>query len=247
MPELHDLLADEARRHEPTIRPSFDLLENRSRHRRTVRARGLATSAVVLLAIAVTLLVTVPGSHGGKSGLTTPQPKSTAALPLDQVADFPMFGLSFRYPSAWQRYEYSVASSFTTLITYLSTAPLGDPCRTRTDALIECGPPPVSLGTGGATVSFTSSGGPPHPATTPESRLGTMPGELTLIDGKLARVSGAAAEPWCAESGGSRTVTALIVPAQGNDLVINACFAGPDTATSEATFRALLDTIKWHD
>ena len=34
------------------------------------------------------------------------------------------YGLTFTYPASWQPYTYTTPSNFSTIITYLSTAPL---------------------------------------------------------------------------------------------------------------------------
>jgi len=67
-------------------------------------------------------------------------------------------GLVLEYPSGWTRFQYENVSSFSTLIAYLATVPVGDPC-TRTANSMQCGSTPYELSPGTLVVEITATGG----------------------------------------------------------------------------------------
>jgi hypothetical protein len=167
-------------------------------------------------------------------------------LPLDKsAADV---GLSFRYPSAWREYPYHVGFSFTSFRTFLSTATVPVPCVHSAKG-IECtAPPQVDLAPGGVLIWFEYAGRPPHEPEGPDPQLTRIPGSLISVDGHDGRINVTAADPLCARDGGIRSMTLTVVRgngiSDGDPLVVNGCFAGPDTSAAEATMRAMAATIK---
>lgn len=167
------------------------------------------------------------------------------SLALTDAANFELVGLSFRHPATWRPYQFDEASSFTILITFLSTSPLSDPCI-RTATAVTCGPPHVPLGANGVLVTITDGSGP-HAAGVPDAHLSSVPGVFTTIGGHPARVETSASDVQCASTGAVSAIRAVVAratpPSQGDLLTFNACLAGPNPARAAATFRAMLDTV----
>jgi hypothetical protein len=67
-------------------------------------------------------------------------------------------GLVLEYPATWARYQYDVTSSFSALVVYLATVPVGDPC-TRTANSVSCGSAPYALTPGTLVVEILAVGG----------------------------------------------------------------------------------------
>lgn len=66
-------------------------------------------------------------------------------------------GLVLEYPSSWARFDYDVTGSFSTLVTYLATVPVGDPC-TRTADGVSCGRASYELAPGTLVVEIIAAG-----------------------------------------------------------------------------------------
>ncbi len=66
-------------------------------------------------------------------------------------------GLVLEYPSSWARFDYDMTGSYSTLVTYLATVPVGDPC-TRTANSVSCGSAPYELAPGTLVVEIVAAG-----------------------------------------------------------------------------------------
>ena len=88
----------------------------------------------------------------GCGGPAAPSPSATGSTILNTG------GLVLEYPSRWTRFQYENVSSFSTLIGYLATVPVGDPC-TRTPNSMPCGSTPYELAPGTLVVEITATGG----------------------------------------------------------------------------------------
>jgi len=105
---------------------------------RQVRHAGPWAAAVVLLASAC----------GPPS--SSPAPSGSAVLNSG--------GLVLEHPASWTRFHYDMTSSFSNLVAYLATVPVGDPC-TRTANSISCGSAPYQLAPGTLVVEILAVGG----------------------------------------------------------------------------------------
>jgi hypothetical protein len=134
-------------RSEPTARPSTEPVLQSSTEpvlrRRAGPLRTLIAVAVVgalLVALLASTGFAVLLSVGPGDGRTTPptetgtssvSPSATSMAPTSAPARFQEAGLVFDYPASWHVYHYDMFSSFSTLVAYLATVPVRDPC-TRT-------------------------------------------------------------------------------------------------------------------
>lgn len=216
----------------------FDDLHRRVRRQRSLRAM-VALSCAILTAGALiagsTLLMqrqSVPNA-----GVLNRQ----AAIASPSLLIFGGPDVSFHYPSAWHSYQFKVTSSFTRLITYLSTTSLRDPCVSTTlpsgDLRTSCGLPLARLGPGGVLVTWSSWG-------KPYLRLSQQPGYLTRLGERPARVTSGPAGGACAELGGTYTVRASIqsrvMDLHDQLIVVDACLQ--DARTLPAVNRMLAST-----
>ncbi len=249
-PDLHDLLIAEASRQRPKAAPPYASLAGRARARRRTRRATLAVMAATVASAAIALPMILTGSQSGVPSTTTGaigtsasgSPGRSAADPLQST--FTGFGMTFRYPSAWRSQPYQVVSSFSGLITYLSTETLHNPCTTHSvnaGTEVDCGWPIGHLGPNDVLITWNSYGMPGHRLTAPNTTVGGHPATVH---------SGPADDP-CAKIGGMRSVDAAITqnptlaPSGGNDNLIqmSACISGPGTDRAEADVIAMLDSV----
>jgi hypothetical protein len=145
-------------------------------------------------------------------------------------------GISFRYPTAWHvspaawRWRSSVSS----LVTYLSTDELHDPCS-RTPTTVSCSSPVGVLTPRGVLVSWTRNG-------LPRWSLARQPGRATTLGGHPAKVQ--IARPGaCRYLQATETVTAQIaLGPPGSSLQMQACLRGA-SAAGETRVLAMLATL----
>ena len=138
----------------------------------------------------------------------------------------------------WRESRYSMTSSFTHLIVYLSDADLHDPCVTTQSAVGEttrCAPPVAALLGGQVLVSWSNVGFPrpgpeiPHPTT----RIGGQPAEITTKR-----------TPECDALGGEMSITADIARPRGNHYEMIACLRGPNLALNKTLVLRMLDSTR---
>jgi hypothetical protein len=104
--------------------------------------------------ISLAALVAVAGLSS--CGAATAGPSTTT------LASYVNGPLNFTYPSTWRPQPYENVSNFTSVITYLSTDSLHDPCTRSTTAngrLTTCGWPLAHLSAGAVLVSWTEGNG----------------------------------------------------------------------------------------
>ena len=70
-----------------------------------------------------------PASQVPAAPSSTPLPLATTA-PGSALARFSEAGLVFDYPASWHVYRYEMVTSFSTLLAYLATGPVRNPCTT---------------------------------------------------------------------------------------------------------------------
>jgi hypothetical protein len=178
----------------------------------------------------------------GLAAVATVSAASVAFLQLtgDDGRDrFDGGGLSFEYPSEWERATWPVRSSFEILVTYLSTEPLHDPCQ-RTPASITCGEPLRRLRRGGVLVEWSRVGFPE----TDRRRLRAMPGSWITVAGRRAKLA-VDRLPVCRGIGADRSLFALIpLASRGNYYALRACVRGPGLIRSEREVRRVLASTR---
>jgi hypothetical protein len=233
--EFETEVAEALRHLPPEVPAGITLFEavatgvRRRRRHRAVAGAVLATVAAVAVVLTPTLL---------SRSEATPAP----AVAPDKV-DVSVFhgnGVSFHYPTAWRRSTYSVVSSFTVLITYLSTEPLHNPCRTTRDAQSitqTCGQPLERIRPGGVLVRWQRAGKPGIGIT-------RYPGVRDTIDGHPARVATTPADPSCAALGGNLSVDAVIASqilnSPDSTIEMTACLTGSNTQQAQAAVERML-------
>ncbi len=166
------------------------------------------------------------------------EPALAAGAPPGPTAPLSLNGISFRYPTAWRRSPSSWRwrSTFATVVTYLSTQPMQDPCA-RTGSTTACATPLTVLKPGGVLVTWTRSG-------MPGWRLARQPGRPTTLAGRPSRIL--IARPGaCSYLHAGETVTAQIaVGAKGNSVQMQACLRGPSLPVNERRVLAMLQTVR---
>lgn len=147
--------------------------------------------------------------------------------------------MSFDYPANWQAAQFEVLSSFSSLIVYLSSEQLHDPCQ-RTPNSISCSSPIGALPANGILVDWSR-----------RSWIGwdfaTVAGVPRVIGGRAAKVSHGVADEGCRAMGGEAEVIATIpdIPANLNWTEMRACLRGPALAEMQEQVEAMLASVVW--
>ncbi len=168
------------------------------------------------------------------AGLTGPA--LAAGARSSPTRAFASGGVSFRYPAAWKASPtaWRWKLTFSSLVTYLATQPMHDPCSTSGNSTT-CAPPFGALVPGGILVTWTHLG-------TPGWTLAKQPGRATTLGGRPAHVlitrPGA-----CRYLGAAETVTAQIALAGSNSLQMQACLRGTTVKANEARVLAMLASL----
>jgi hypothetical protein len=145
-------------------------------------------------------------------------------------------GVAFRYPASWHASPpaWRWASSFSVLVTYLSTGALHDPCA-RTPSSTTCSSPLAVLAPRGILVTWTR-GSPPSWS------LAKQPGRATTLAGHPGKIQ--IARPGaCRALQATETVTAQIALGTTDSLQMQACMRGSTTRANEARVLAMLATL----
>ena len=198
----------------------------------------LAVAAASLLTLAAcTASSRTPGTSPGVPGTSPGVPGTVAAA-------FPAAGLSFRHPRQWRSYRYQETSSFTDLITFLSTDTLHAPCTVTKNASVTtifCGPPLSGLSPGGVLITWMTEG-------MPGRTLALLPGMWTRIGGHRARAVSGAAAGRCAKLGGAwqeQVTIARDSRLPSTSLVsMDACAAAPGVAQARQEITDMLATVR---
>jgi hypothetical protein len=169
------------------------------------------------------------------AGLTGPV--LAAGAKSSPTRAFSAGGVSFRYPAAWKTSPaaWRWKLTFSSLVTYLATQPMHDPCSTSGNSTT-CAPPFGALVPGGILVTWTHLG-------TPGWSLAKQPGKATTLAGRHARVQ--IARPGaCRYLGASETVTAQVALASSNSVQMQACLRGSTAKANEARVLAMLASLR---
>jgi hypothetical protein len=165
-------------------------------------------------------------------------PAQAAGATGDATRTFSGSGVAFRYPAAWHVSPpaWRWASSFSILVTYLSTGALHDPCA-RTPSSTTCSSPLAVLAPGGVLVTWTRG-------SLPSWSLAKQPGRATTLAGHPAKLQ--IAHPGaCRGLQATETVTVQIALGPTSDsLLMQACLRGSTARANEARVRAMLATLR---
>ena len=158
------------------------------------------------------------------------------------VATFDEGGLAFEYPAGWQEYHYDVRSSFSTVIAYLGTVNVPEPCATTvaSDSTgVDC-EDRFTLAADTLVVDVMSNGAPglditQVPSDATALTIGGLPGYVET-NGPDAAVPGV-----------DRTVTWTIATPGfiDNDFTIYAQLRGPDLTRLQAQLDALIASLRY--
>lgn len=154
-------------------------------------------------------------------------------------ASFPEYRLSFTHPKTWKVYEYTIPpGSFSSVIAYLSTQPIPDPCARLRD-WISCSEPAIgSLRPDGVFVRRSANG-------MPGWRIAGVKGHAQVIHGHLVKVSVGKPDETC--PGNTREMISAVLthsPSDNGYIGVQACLSGPRLRAAEAEVRSMLDSVQ---
>jgi hypothetical protein len=209
------------------------------------RRSGMPKFAAVLAAAVTGLMVLTACAQSSSPPRTSGRMPSTGQGGSSTVlATFPAVGLSFRHPAQWRSRPYEETSSFTDLITFLSTDRLHAPCTARRKAsatVVSCGPPLARLSPTGVLITWMSEG-------MPGLTLAVEPGLWTRIGGRQARVVSGAATDVCAQLGGTWQERVAIARDTGHPttqlVTMSACVAAPGVVQAKRDIKEMLATVR---
>jgi hypothetical protein len=148
-------------------------------------------------------------------------------------------GARFDIPAGWQTRPGSINPSGNRPLLFIGPGALPSDCvETATGG--ECHAwPDLHLVAGSAVFAWREHGMP-----------GSRPpagGDALTVGGRPAHILRGSADESCAAIGGDESIAVALQPAQGQDgwTGIDACLAGPDHASAEAAFQAMLDSVTW--
>ncbi len=212
----------------------------------TVRPSDMARFGTLLLVAVVGLLALAACTEPSRTVSTSPNvPSTLPGVSSTVVATFPAARLSFRHPRQWRSYRYRETSSFTDLITFLSTDPLHAPCtvtRNASATTISCGSPLSRLSPGGVLITWMTEG-------MPGRTIAVVPGRWTRIGGHQARTVSGVATGACAKLHGAWQEQATIARGRGlpatNLVAMSACVAAPAVAQARQYIKEMLATVRF--
>ena len=171
----------------------------------------------------------------------SPVPAATPSAPA--TGHFAGDVLSFDYPGKWGDASFDVTSSFSTVLVFLSTAPLSDPCD-RTASVIACVRNPVTaLESNGVLVEWSRQSFPGWTFDPTKGRLTTVGGRQATLEQSVP------SEGPCQEIGGERELVVTIVDPTPdmNWTGMRACLRGPSLDDLQAQVEAMLASVTWSD
>lgn len=172
-----------------------------------------------------------------RTPLVTPGPPASA--PASDLRTFDENGIAFAYPAAWREFHYSVTSSFSSVIAYLATVDVPEPCTTTVDpsfTTIACADH-VVLTPGSLVVTITSNGFPgfdmsgPRPSGTTALIVDGLPAYVETVSTNSSDLS----LRWTISSPGS----------VDNYYAIDARMQGPGLVAMRAQLDALIASIRY--
>ena len=152
-------------------------------------------------AVAAVAVVVVALTSGGTDNQPTP-PVGSGVPANWHTVSYPTWRITLEAPPRWRSYQYPVPHD--SLIGYLSTAPLHDPC-VRTTTSTDCGQPIDHLTPDDLLIGWGTSG---DVFTASVARL--QGGARMVVGGRAARISVTAANEFCAGIGGDTSITVAV-------------------------------------
>jgi hypothetical protein len=228
--DLRSLFADDAE----DVCTSAEMLSRVAVRR---RQRSWLPALAACAAVAAVAVIVVALTSSGTNKQPTPPVANTVPGNWHTVS-YPIWHIALKAPPEWRSYQYSVPHD--SLIGYLSTAPLHDPC-VRTTTSTDCSQPidhltpdDLLIGWGTAGDAFTAS----------IAKL--RGGERIVVGGRAARISVAAANEFCAGLGGDTSITVAVGSTSNADSHIafrmDGCL-GSDADQSDV--RTMLRTVRF--
>jgi hypothetical protein len=166
------------------------------------------------------------------------EPALAASAPPGPTHTLSLNGLSFSYPAAWSRSPsaWRWHATFTSVVTYLSTQPMRDPC-TRIASSTSCATPVTVLKPGAVLVTWSRN-------SMPGWTLAKQPGRKALLAGRSSRIL--IARPGaCSYLHAGETVTAQVaLGPKGSSVQMQACLRGPSLALNGRRVLAMLQTLR---
>lgn len=209
--------------------------------------RLLLVAGAVLLVIAIGAITYARRGGPNHHPPATVSPAEPSPTPDTAWKTFTDNAVTFRYPPAWRSYPYQWHSSFEDSLTYLSSTPIPNPCRTTHpggNIEISCGLPATQLSGDRVLIIWTQSGFP-HPAGGP-GPLTNAPGTPTRLGGHAARLHSGRAGLECGHIAARTSIQAAIEmgPPYGDDtLQMTACLGPSDQAANTRAVMAMLATL----
>lgn len=151
-------------------------------------------------------------------------------------------GISFDYPGSWRAASFDVVSTFSSLIVYLSTEPLSDPCDRKPMSIACTREPVVHLGPNGILADWWRRGSPGW-------AFDPTKGQPITVAGRTATIEQLDPDEGCQNVGGDRKLV-LTIPdptPNWNWTELDACLRGPALDALQAQVEAMLSTVHWKD
>ena len=238
--------AAEPSRHDRAVRARGALVVAPEPEADPVRPSGMGRFGTVLLVAAAGLLALAACAEPPGTVSTAPKaPGTSPGVPSMVVASFPAARLSLHHPRRWRSYRYLETSSFTYLLTFLSTDRLHAPCTVTRNGSVtraSCGAPLSRLSPGGVLITWMAEA-------MPGRTLAIVPGRPTRIGGHPARVLAGVATGSCAQLGGAWQEQATIDRAKAlpseNLVAMSACIAAPQIAQARQDVKKMLATVRF--
>jgi hypothetical protein len=171
----------------------------------------------------------------------SPVPAATSAVPA--TAHFAGEVLAFEYPGAWGDATFDVESSFSSVLVFLSTAPLSDPCDRTANSFACIRNPVTALGPDGVLVEWSRQAFPGWTFDQTRGRLTTVGGRQATLEQSVP------SEGPCQEIGGERELVVTIdddTPDM-NWTGMRACLRGPSLDQLQAQVEAMLASVRWRE
>lgn len=149
-------------------------------------------------------------------------------------------GLLLEYPGSWNAATYHVDSSFSSVIVFLSTESMFDPCRRSANA-VECSEIPVAgLSENGILVNWSGR-------SFPGWSFDPNKGVLIEVGGLPGTFESAAVSEGCRAIGGEMELVATIPRPEAvwNWTDMRACLRGPALAELREQVQGMLDGVVW--
>lgn len=206
-------------------------------------AAGLLAAALLGGCTAGTSSPSVASASGLASSAASPSGLASAPSSSGRVEVGP---LAVQLPATWDGQPWSwslrrgsINPSGNVPLAFISPQALPTDCEETPQGGV-CHPWPImTLDPGGMVVAIRQNGMPgSHPP---------ADGQPTSVGGRSARTSTGPADTPCATIGGTESI-ALAIPATAAMAPwfgIDACLAGPDTASAEMTFSEFLGGLSW--